>query len=380
MLREFELKQCVEPLLNWFLENARELPWRSEPAPYRVWVSEIMLQQTRVEAVKPYFARFMAELPTVEALAKCPEDKLLKLWEGLGYYNRVRNMQKAAIQVMEEYGGVIPAEYENLLKLKGIGNYTAGAVASIAYGKFVPAVDGNVFRVLTRLTADTTDIAKPSFRTEVESVLRELLSEVTIPSDLKKKLKNENLPGSFNQALMELGATVCVPNGAPLCESCPWQQICLANRENLTASLPVKSKAKARRIEQHTVLILRDGEKVAIRKRENKGLLAGLYELPNVSGALGQEEALEEVKKLGYTPIRIQKLENAKHIFSHVEWHMNGYAILIEEPTEENGNLLFVEASDAMARYAIPSAFADYAKNLNIMLGNERFEQEEKQG
>lgn len=271
MLRDIELEKLAEPLLEWFCGHARVLPWREEPTPYRVWVSEIMLQQTRVEAVKPYFERFTAALPNVAALAECPEDKLLKLWEGLGYYNRVRNLQKAAIQVMTAYGGVIPAEYEELLKLKGIGHYTAGAVASIAYGKYVPAVDGNVLRILTRVAADDTDIMKQSFRSEIERELSGMMAELVIPDSLKKKLRDENVPGALNQAMMELGATVCVPNGAPLCEECPWRENCQARLQERIAELPVKSRAKARKIEKRTVLILRDGRKLQYaddRKRD----------------------------------------------------------------------------------------------------------------
>lgn len=395
MLRDIELEKLAEPLLEWFCGHARVLPWREEPTPYRVWISEIMLQQTRVEAVKPYFERFTAALPDVAALAECPEDKLLKLWEGLGYYNRVRNLQKAAIQVMTEYGGVIPAEYEQLLKLKGVGHYTGGAVASIAYGKYVPAVDGNVLRILTRVAADDTDIMKQSFRTEVERELSGMMAGLVIPDFLQKKLRDENVPGALNQAMMELGATVCVPNGAPLCEECPWQENCQARMLGRIEELPVKSRAKARKIEKRTVLILRDGEKTAICRRPEKGLLAGLYELPNVAGELTAEQVLELVKRMDYAPIRIQKLENAKHIFSHIEWHMSGYAVLVEEAgmrgTEgveqnpdsktlgasagEDRGLIFVDAVDAGERYAIPSAFAAYAKYMNIKLGKERFKE-----
>lgn len=378
MLKDIELKKLVTPLLEWFVGHARELPWRDEPTPYRVWVSEIMLQQTRVEAVKPYFARFMTALPDIEALAECEEDKLLKLWEGLGYYNRVRNLQKAAQQVLSEYDGSLPADYQTLLQLKGIGSYTAGAIASIAYGKYVPAVDGNVLRILTRVSADDTDIMKQSFKSEVERELREMMQEMEVPETLKKRLKDGNVPGALNQAFMELGATVCLPNGVPLCEQCPWNEVCEARRQERIAEIPVKSKAKARKIEKRTVLILRDGDKVAVRKRPNKGLLAGLYELPNIEGELSQDEVLALVKQMHLEPIRIQKLEDAKHIFSHIEWHMNGYAILVEEAgmseMKNNGELLFVEAEDANERYAIPSAFVAYAKYMNIKLGNERFE------
>ncbi len=367
MITDFNLQILIEPLLNWFAGHARVLPWREEPTPYRVWVSEIMLQQTRVEAVKPYFERFTKRLPDVKALAECPEDELLKLWEGLGYYNRVRNMQKAAIQVMEAYGGKLPADYEELLKLKGIGSYTAGAIVSIAYQIPVPAVDGNVFRILTRVSADDTDIMKPSFRTLLEKELREVMQGM-------------EMPGAFNQALMELGATVCVPNGAPLCEQCPWNSLCLARKEERIAELPVKTKAKARRIEKRTVLVIRDNDKVAIRKRPEKGLLAGLYELPNVEGRYSQDEIVHLVKEMQLSPIRVQKLENAKHIFSHIEWQMEGYAILVEEAgfdTEAEkmaaNNLIFVDAEKSQENYAIPSAFAAYAKYMGIRLGNEKF-------
>lgn len=377
MLQDVKLETLAEPLLDWFTGHARVLPWREEPTPYRVWISEIMLQQTRVEAVKPYFERFTTALPDVAALAACPEDRLLKLWEGLGYYNRVRNLQKAAVQVMEDYGGVIPGEYDELLKLKGIGHYTAGAVASIAYGKYVPAVDGNVLRILTRVTADDTDIMKQSFRSEMERALLEAMQKLSISDKLTGRLRDKNIPGALNQAMMELGATVCVPNGAPLCGECPWQEVCLAKKENRIGEIPVKSRAKARKIEARTVLILRDGDKVAIKKRPKKGLLAGLYELPNVEGALAQEEALALVKQMGFAPVRIEKLAPAKHIFSHVEWHMGGYAVLLEgtdtEQISTDGGLLFVEAEDAKERYAIPSAFAAYAGYMNIRLGNDRF-------
>lgn len=363
-INELKLQELTEPLLAWYEENKRELPWRSVPTPYRVWVSEIMLQQTRVEAVKPFFERFLSRLPDVADLAECPEDELLKLWEGLGYYNRVRNMQKAARQVMELHGGVLPADYEALLKLQGIGSYTAGAIASIAYGIPVPAVDGNVLRILTRVGADDTDIMKPAFRKQVETQLRTYMESDEFDSDHS---------GAYNQALMELGATVCVPNGAPHCEKCPWQEVCQARKQNRIMELPVKSKAKERRIEEKTILVIRDGSRVAIKKRPAKGLLAGLYELPNVAGTLSQEQVLTSVKEMGLSPIRIQKLEPAKHIFSHVEWHMSGYAILVEEVEANVNELLFVEAWDSQERYAIPAAFAAYAGYMGIKIGQEKF-------
>ena len=361
MLENFDLEQIVEPLLAWFEKNARTLPWRSVATPYRVWVSEIMLQQTRVEAVKPYFARFMEALPDVKDLAECGEEKLLKLWEGLGYYNRVRNMQIAAQTVMEEYDGKLPADYEKLLSLKGIGSYTAGAIASIAYGIPVPAVDGNVLRILMRVSADDSDIMKQSVKTKVEKALLDV-----IPKDRA---------GSFNQALMELGAIVCVPNGEPLCEKCPWYDFCETRKRGLWQELPVKKKAKARRIEDRTVLVIRDGERVVLKRRPKKGLLAGLYEFPNELGNLSEDEALHVVQEMHLHPMRIQKLEDAKHIFSHVEWHMQGYMVEVDSLTREEAGLLFVEAAHSEEAYPIPAAFAAYTKYMNIRLGNERFEE-----
>ena len=365
MIDDFNLEQLIDPLQEWFLSHARILPWREQPVPYYVWVSEIMLQQTRVEAVKPYFERFIAKLPDVKALAQCPEDEYLKLWEGLGYYNRVRNLNEAAKQVMEKFGGRIPDNYEQLLTLKGIGSYTAGAIASIAYGKPVPAVDGNVLRVMTRVTADDSDIMSQRVKTRLERILRQLMEE----HDAKSAHPID--PRNFNQALMELGAMVCVPNGAPHCEECPWHDVCRARIENRIEELPVKKKAKERRIEKRTVLVIRDAEKVAIHKRPNKGLLAGLYELPNYQGEMSQEEVLEFVKNMGYVPLRIQKTVDAKHIFSHVEWHMNGYVVSVEEnafATKEQkklskeAKLLFVDTEETREKYAIPTAFAAYVR------------------
>ena len=268
IFRKGDLRAIPKPLLKWYDNNRRILPWREDPAPYRVWVSEIMLQQTRVEAVKPYFQRFMETLPDIAALAQAPEEVLLKLWEGLGYYNRVRNLQKAAIQIMEDYGGVMPDSYEELLKLKGIGSYTAGAVSSIAYGKPNPAVDGNVLRVIARVRKDERCISEDKVKKAVEKDLWEV-----IPTDR---------PGDFNQAMMEIGACVCIPNGAPHCEECPLQQICLANADGTQLQYPNKAKAKERTVEEKTILIIRDAELAALHKRPAKGLLAGMYEFPSM--------------------------------------------------------------------------------------------------
>ena len=381
---KFELSNLIAPLQEWFTANARVLPWRSEPKAYYVWVSEIMLQQTRVEAVKPYFDRFIKRLPDVEALANCPEDELLKLWEGLGYYNRVRNLKAAAQQIMEQYQGEVPQDYQELIGLKGIGAYTAGAISSIAYGKPVPAVDGNVLRVLSRVTGDDSDIAKESVKKAIQERLLRLMQESRDeqPSmqaskevqDSKYKLN----PSLFNQGLMELGATVCLPNGAPRCDACPWAELCVAKATNQIDRLPVKSKAKERRIEQRTVLVVKDGEQLALNKRPGKGLLAGLYELPNYLGHLSPEEVVDRIKGIGLDPVRIQPLGEAKHIFSHVEWQMQGYVVFLT-PRDYGQNAskdgwIFVDVEETKEKYAIPSAFAAYTKAMNMVLGKDALE------
>ncbi len=360
MLEEFQLEQIVKPLLAWFEKNARTLPWRSISTPYRVWVSEIMLQQTRVEAVKPYFERFMHALPDVKSLAECEEERLLKLWEGLGYYNRVRNMQIAAQTVMEQYDGKLPADYEKLLELKGIGHYTAGAIASIAYGIPVPAVDGNVLRVLSRILASEDDIMKQSTKTKIEYML-----EGVIPKEAAS---------DFNQGLIELGALICVPNGMAKCEECPVKHLCRARKLGKVMELPVKTKAKARRIEKRTIFIFQDGEKIAIRKRPAKGLLAGLYELPGRDGHLSEEEALAFCRQIGLAPIRIQALGAAKHIFSHVEWNMIGYKVRVDELEKKcTEQMLFVHPEEIERNYPIPAAFEAYTDHIQILLGQEKY-------
>ena len=275
-LSEPALYEMREAVVDWFRENKRDLPWRRTRDPYHIWVSEIMLQQTRVEAVKPYYDRFLQELPTVCALADAEEDRLLKLWEGLGYYNRVRNMQKAAQQIVAVYGGEFPRTYAEIRALTGIGNYTAGAVSSFAYGLAEPAVDGNVLRVIARITGDDGDIMKQGTRKRIEDKLRKV-----IPADAA---------GDFNQGLIELGAIVCVPGGEPKCKECPVKDVCEARKQGRIQELPVKAKAKERRIEKRTILVFRDNDKIAIEKRPDKGLLAGLYELPGLEGYLSLRE------------------------------------------------------------------------------------------
>lgn len=360
IFRNEDLRAIPKPLLTWYDSNRRILPWREEATPYRVWVSEIMLQQTRVEAVKPYFQRFMTALPDIAALAEAPEEELLKLWEGLGYYNRVRNLQKAAIQIMEDYDGIMPDSYEELLKLKGIGSYTAGAVSSIAYGKPNPAVDGNVLRVIARIRKDDRCISEDKVKKAVENDLREVM-----PVDR---------PGDFNQAMMEIGACVCIPNGAPHCEECPLRHICMAYADGTQLQYPNKAKAKQRTIEEKTILIIRDAEFAVLHKRPNKGLLAGMYEFPSMKGFHTAEEVQEYLTQNGLQVLRIRPLEDARHIFTHKEWHMKGYLIRVDElspkkPGPDSSDWIYIEPQETRDKYPIPSAFAVYAKGLNMKLG-----------
>lgn len=359
ILEQEQLKEIVQPIVSWYRENKRQLAWRENVSAYRVWVSEIMLQQTRVEAVKPFYDRFLKELPTVKDLAEAEEDKLLKLWEGLGYYNRVRNMQKAAVQVMEEFHGEFPKTYEEVLSLSGIGNYTAGAICSFAYGIPKPAVDGNVLRVISRVIASGEDIMKPAVRTKIEYML-----DGVIPKDSAS---------DFNQGLIELGALICTPKGMAKCEKCPLGSVCQAKKENKVEELPVKAKTKERRIENRTVFVFRDGENIAIRKRKSKGLLAGLYEFPNEEGHFTEDEVISYSKTKGLYPMRIKKLGEAKHVFSHVEWHMTGYAVHVDELEKScEKDMLFIHPEEIQKEYPIPSAFEYYTNQVNIKLGIEK--------
>jgi len=330
------LQNLPLPLLQWYRENARKLPWRSDPAPYHVWLSEIMLQQTRVAAVLGYYDRFLRECPTVAGLAALPEERLLKLWEGLGYYNRARNLQKAARQIVDDFGGVFPSTYEEIRSLCGVGDYTAGAIASIAFNLPVPAVDGNVLRVVARITGDEGDIADPATKKKVTAALEQILPVKS--------------PGEFNQALMELGATVCLPNGAPLCGRCPAKDFCAALLQDRVGELPVKAAKKPRKREERTVWLIFHGGKVALRRRPEKGLLAGLWEFPNeLSGTPGPE-------RWGIEPLSDEFGCNAKHIFTHVEWHMTARVVQAADDTLPAG-WVWCTPGELERVYALPSAF-----------------------
>lgn len=339
-----KMEEFTFPLLTWYQENARVLPWRNNPNPYHVWLSEIMLQQTRVVAVLDYYARFLEELPTIQDLAQCPEEKLMKLWQGLGYYNRARNLQKAANQIVEHHGGVFPTEFPDILALAGIGEYTAGAITSSVYGAAHPAVDGNVLRVITRFTADYGDITTSTTKKEVSRWVMEQmpLHHVT----------------AYNQALMELGATICLPNGAPLCEKCPVSQDCASKLEEKWREIPVKKSKKPRRVESRQVYLIYRGDEVAIRKREPKGLLAGLWEFPH---DLEERSPWENWN----FPSEPSFLGTGSHIFSHIEWHLQIYSSHFDK---NDGNFpedwVFVSKQALRETYAIPSAFSSVLEHL----------------
>lgn len=328
------------PLLTWYRKNHRDLKWRNTRNPYYIWISEIMLQQTRVEAVKGYYDRFLKEIPDIEALANISEDRLLKLWEGLGYYNRARNLQKAAVQLMEKYKGTFPQVYEEVLALPGIGEYTAGAICSICFHLPTPAVDGNVLRVMSRLSDcyDNIDDMK------TKKKARELLLPLYETGDC----------GELTQALMELGAMVCIPNGTPKCEECPLCSKCLAYKLKTYEMLPVKKSKKRRRVEEKTVFILHDGERYGIRKRDNMGLLANMWEFYHIEGKFTAAQAIKFISEQGFEPVLLEKEIPYTHIFSHVEWRMTAYYIVCRKQKTE---LTWVDKREFDETYALPSAF-----------------------
>lgn len=348
-----EVENISSALLDWFYKNQRSLPFRTDPSPYHVWLSEIMLQQTRVSAALPYYERFLAALPDIPALAACEEEKLHKLWEGLGYYSRVRNLQKAARIVCEQYGGQLPADYDALRALPGIGDYTAGAIASISFGLAVPAVDGNVLRVFSRLYNDPSAITEPA-------VKRAFTARVMEHQPPEKA-------GDYNQALMELGALVCVPNGAPLCEQCPLASLCEARRAGTALELPHKAAPKARRIEPVTVVLAEDAEgRFLLQQRPEKGLLAGLWQPLLWEGeALSAEEVCARLEARGLACEGIEPLPAAKHIFSHIEWRMSGYSVCVGS-AEAPAGCVWASREQLQNEYTLPGAFKAYKKKLGL--------------
>ena len=342
--------EVADRMLSWYDAHRRVLPWREDPLPYHVWLSEIMLQQTQVQTVIPYYTRFLEALPEVSDLAEVSPTKLHKLWEGLGYYSRADHLKEAAELIMTAHGGLLPESYDELLALPGVGPYTAGAIASIAFGERVAAVDGNVLRILSRLTAydgpiNVASSAKP---------LKEL-AQALVPA---------HRPGDFNQSLMDLGAMVCSANGAPHCDACPLAELCAAKRENLAWLLPIKKAKKPRSVEAHTIILLTAGKEVWIRKRPQKQLLAGLWEFLDVPGALSQDEVLALLKEKGLAPLALEDLGKAKHLFTHKEWHMQGWRASLPAPTPFADGI-WVPAIALRTTYAMAGALAAYRHQLS---------------
>ena len=344
-------------LLAWrkSAPDVRDLPWRDEPTPYHVWISEIMLQQTRAAVVRSYYLRFLEALPNVRALAAVDDDALMKLWQGLGYYSRARNLKRSAEVIVEKHDGQLPKDFDALLALPGIGRYTASAIASFAYGQPRPAVDGNFLRVAARVTANPIDIAKDTSKCALETALAP-----SYPSGRDA--------GLLNEAFMDLGATVCLPNGVPLCHACPALHLCLAHDRGTEQDYPVKTALKARRKERRTVLLLSCGEEIAIRKRPARGLLAGLWEYPNLEGKLSKRAVRVLLEAEGFDVRNIVPLPPARHIFSHIEWELTGWAVTVadmnepplraaEDRTDAPSALLWVRRDELAELYSIPAAF-----------------------
>ena len=341
-MEENILAALPRTLLPWYRENRRDLPWRKDREPYHVWLSEIMLQQTRVEAVKGYYTRFLEVLPDVEALANCDDALLHKLWEGLGYYSRVRNLKKAARLIMEKHGGIFPRTYEEVRALPGIGDYTAGAVCSICFDFPTPAVDGNVLRVVSRLTEDPTPIDLPAQKKAVSDALGRVYPEEA---------------GEFTQALMELGATLCGPNRKPRCAECPCKDFCGGARHATAENYPVKLPKRDKRVEEKTVFILSCDGRFALEKRQDTGLLAGLWQFPNVPGKLDVPEALNEIQRLGIAPRDVLCQTDRKHIFTHIRWEMRGIFLEVAEPA---GDFSWMTEEEIEKEAALPTAFRQF--------------------
>lgn len=344
-----DIKKFGESLLEWYKKEARDLPWRKEPDSYKVLVSELMLQQTRAETVIPYFKRFINEIPDLQTLASTDSEKLLKLWQGLGYYNRVIRLKKAAQIIVEKFGGQIPNDISHLRLLPGIGVYTAGAVASIAFGKAEPAIDGNILRITARLTASTDVPGSPAAKKKAEEFIRRRISL--------------DFPGDFNQALMDLGAGICLPGDKPDCSRCPVGVFCESRRLGIVSVIPVGSIKKERKEENRTVLIVSANGRYALRKRSSRGLLADLWEFPNQQGTLSAPQCEQYLNSLGFAVKEIQATKPAKHVFTHLIWHMTGFLTLTEQ-VEKIPDWIWADKEEIIRDYSVPSAFKSFIRLL----------------
>lgn len=358
------LASVVEPLLDWYASTARQLPWRENPTPYTVWISEVMLQQTRVEAVIPYYRRFLAACPTVEHLAAIDDDTLLKLWQGLGYYSRAKNLKKAAIILHEKYHDSFPADYAALRALPGIGDYTAGAIASISFGLPEPAVDGNVLRIVTRLTGDDSDVLSQAVKRRFTDQLRAIYP------------KEGARAAALTQAWMELGQTICLPHGAPRCDTCPLGLFCIARSQALVDRIPYRSPKAPRRVENRTVLVVAwvqispSGEEItryALCRRPSQGILSGMWEFPCFDSHLTVEQAVRSLQEtFGISDVEYdKKAPDAIHRFTHKEWHMIGYRMVCRRETSApSDSLTWATVNELRDKYAVPGAYRAYLNDV----------------
>lgn len=335
------LSALVDPLIGWYRQNQRILPWRENRDPYRIWISEIMLQQTRVDTVIPYYMRFLSAFPTVRALADADDDELMKRWEGLGYYSRAKNLKRAAQMICERFGGEFPQDPADVRTLPGIGPYTVGAICSIAFGQPTPAVDGNVLRVISRLCRYGGSIDAPETKNTVTAAL-----EAIYPA--------AEACGDFTQSLMELGAIVCLPNGSPLCQKCPLAGLCAAHARGDELAFPVQAPKPERKKETYTVLLIRNGGKIALNKRPDGGLLAGLWEFPNLCGERTPQEVTDWLKARGLAVSSVRQAAAKKHIFTHIEWKLPRYTV---ECTGESADFCWVTPEQLADEYPLPTAF-----------------------
>lgn len=343
------MDDLASKITKWYIENKRMLPWREDREPYHVWISEIMLQQTRIEAVLSYYKRFMKELPTIQGLAMVNEDKLLKLWEGLGYYNRARNLKKAAIMIMEKYQGKFPSTYEEILSLPGIGEYTASAISSICFSLPEVTIDGNVLRVYTRVFEDSCVIDSEKEKKRIRNHLMQI-----VPS----------CSGDFNEGLMELGETICIPTGIPKCDLCPLHSLCLSRKHGTSLKYPVRLEKKEKKIEHYTVFIFYYQNYFLLEKRIDTGLLHGLWQFPNIEGMITKEEVERYCRNLNISPLQIEKGVSYTHIFTHKKWVMNSYYIEISTKDKDKLTGVFVTEEERNKNYSLPGAFQPFQEDF----------------
>ncbi len=336
------LNDLPKKLLPWYKKNARKLPWRENKDPYCVWISEIMLQQTRVEAVIEYYNRFLKAIPDMKTLALVDDEKLLKLWEGLGYYTRAKNLKRAAREILEKHNGVFPHEYALILELPGIGPYTAGAISSICFDLPIPAVDGNVLRVLSRITNSSAPIDEQKTKTDIFNML--------------KKIYPKKDPGDFTQALMELGAVICTPQ-SPKCQQCPLRTRCRANAAHTVSNIPVKSVKKAKKLIYKTIFLFECHKKFALIKRKQDGLLGGMWQFPEIDGKLSLQQAVNAAQEMGVHPVQLYRKTEKSHIFTHLKWDMRCYHILCADQTP---NFVWETLEKIRDTYALPTAFKQF--------------------